>query len=69
MDQIQVALDLWPKHCEGCPQSFYMYNQILKFCESEQCSFLDEVASEPHTMLLAEEVVNEVFLHILRLLL
>jgi hypothetical protein len=64
VDHIQAAIYLWPKHCEGFPESFCLYNQILKFCESEQCSFLDEVASEPNTMLLAEEVVNEVFVHI-----
>nr|XP_024397278.1 nodulin homeobox-like isoform X6 [Physcomitrium patens] len=35
---------------------------MLKFCESEQCSFLDEVAAEPHAMQLAEHVAYEVLL-------
>ena len=39
---------------------------MLKFCESEECSFLDEVAAEPHAMQLAEQVAHEVnnFLHL-----
>lgn len=37
-----------------------MLCQMLKFCESEQCSFLDEVAAEPHAMQLAEHVAYEV---------
>ncbi|KAG0559347.1 hypothetical protein KC19_10G098500 [Ceratodon purpureus] len=35
---------------------------MLKFCESEACSFLDEVAAEPHAMQLAEQVAHEVLL-------
>lgn len=35
---------------------------MLTFCESEQCSFLDEVAAEPNAMQLAEQVAHEVLL-------
>jgi hypothetical protein len=39
---------------------YYDFVQMLKFCESNQISFLDEVAASARTMELAEQVVVEV---------
>lgn len=34
--------------------------QMLRFCDSDQCSFLDEIAADSRTMQLAEQVAVEV---------